>query len=288
MSLINTQINNLYNLGFTNDFIEKTTGWNRQIALKHQDGDCAYRNDDDNDRSSFDLQTTNSAFVRVIRKDPFRKVYSENDIEKIGLDALQSDKVISKEMEDLYYDCNHNTLYYDQEHTKANIDTNFFESSSRKSSIADDNNKTSSSLPFPRSSSLSKTTKNNEFMSFQRLDNSKKVLPNPLEFPAQQIQKLEKLTQKINEDVLDSNKIIKAYRSKHKDRNWKQYLQNSKITEIKNKFKFYHKCNFPGCTRTFSSSGWLKTHLDEHMLQIKNDEFNSDFNICLEKLKYIM
>lgn len=103
-----------------------------------------------------------------------------------------------------------------------------------------------------------------------------------------QIEKLETLVTNINSDVCNADKIIKAYRSKLKCRNWNAYLQNSKITEIKNKFKFYHKCNFPGCNRTFSSSGWLKTHLDEHILEIQNDDFNKDFNLCLNKIKYVL
>lgn len=103
-----------------------------------------------------------------------------------------------------------------------------------------------------------------------------------------QIEKLEALVTNINSDVCNADKVIKAYRSKLKSRNWNAYLQNSKITEIKNKFKFYHKCNFPGCNRTFSSSGWLKTHLDEHILEIQNDDFNKDFNLCLNKIKYVL
>lgn len=96
------------------------------------------------------------------------------------------------------------------------------------------------------------------------------------------IMKLESLTSNINSDVINSGKIIKAYKSKLKSKNWNSYLINSKLTEMKNKYKFYHKCNFPSCNRTFSSSGWLKTHIEEHMREIHSDEFNKDF----EKYKY--
>lgn len=93
------------------------------------------------------------------------------------------------------------------------------------------------------------------------------------------------ITKNMNSDIPNADAIIKAYRSKLKSKNWNTYLKNSFETNIKNKFKFYHKCNFPGCNRTFSSSGWLKTHLEEHMEEIKNDEFNIEFNGCISNIK---
>jgi hypothetical protein len=103
------------------------------------------------------------------------------------------------------------------------------------------------------------------------------------------ILKLENLTSNINSEIIDSGKIIKAYKSKLKSKNWNSYLINSRLTEMKNKYKFYHKCNFPSCNRTFSSSGWLKTHIEEHMMEIHSDEFNKDFEKYkfANKIKYI-
>ena len=53
----------------------------------------------------------------------------------------------------------------------------------------------------------------------------------------------------------------------------KFYEINSITMENKNKFKLYHKCCYPGCNRTFSSSGWLKAHLKIHLKQIHNSNY---------------
>jgi len=101
----------------------------------------------------------------------------------------------------------------------------------------------------------------------------------------EKVKKLENLCKNINSDATNSEKIIKAYKSKLKSKNWSTYIENSKLNEKKNQFKFYHKCNFPGCTRTFSSSGWLKTHLEDHFKEIKNEKFNQELQSCIKKLK---
>jgi hypothetical protein len=83
------------------------------------------------------------------------------------------------------------------------------------------------------------------------------------------------------------NNILTAYKSKLKLKKMKSYIKNSRINEIKNQFKIFHKCNFPGCTRTFSSSGWLKTHLSDHISLVQDDEFNKDFNLMVSTTKFI-
>ena len=71
----------------------------------------------------------------------------------------------------------------------------------------------------------------------------------------------------------NNNFLINAYKSKHKKKYSKLYEINSIILEEKNKNKLYHKCCYPGCNRTFSSSGWLKAHLKEHLKQIHNSKY---------------
>ena len=71
----------------------------------------------------------------------------------------------------------------------------------------------------------------------------------------------------------DSTQMVKAYRSIHKKKYIKIYEANSKNFNKDNKNKLFHKCSFPGCNRTFSSSGWLKAHLKIHLKQIHNSLF---------------
>ena len=76
----------------------------------------------------------------------------------------------------------------------------------------------------------------------------------------------------INNDK-KSKYIINAYKSKHKNKYIKFYEINSVMMNEKNKYRLYHKCCYPNCNRTFSSSGWLKAHLKEHLKQIHNSKY---------------
>ena len=70
---------------------------------------------------------------------------------------------------------------------------------------------------------------------------------------------------------------------------WREHNLSKKLFEIaykykgKLKYKLFHKCCFPGCNRTFSSSGWLKAHLKEHLKQIENNWFNKAFKKYIYK-----
>ena len=72
--------------------------------------------------------------------------------------------------------------------------------------------------------------------------------------------------------------VIKAYKSKHKSKYYELYEFNSMKNEELNKYRIFHKCNFPNCNRTFSSSGWLKAHFDEHFKEIKGHVFSILFD----------
>ena len=87
-----------------------------------------------------------------------------------------------------------------------------------------------------------------------------------------------------NNNINNNNKnIIKAYKSKHKIKYSKIYEKNSELNKQQNKYKMFHKCNFPNCGRTFSSSGWLKSHFNEHLKLIKKNKFNILFEKYISK-----
>ena len=85
---------------------------------------------------------------------------------------------------------------------------------------------------------------------------------------------LNTLVQNINNDVVGNNRLINIYKSKIKTKFLKIYDTNSINIQGKIKYKLFHKCCYPGCNRTFSSSGWLKAHLKEHLKQIHNCQFS--------------
>ena len=91
------------------------------------------------------------------------------------------------------------------------------------------------------------------------------------------------LIQKINNDYLNSYSIINSYKSKNDSKFYKIDDVNSIKIQGKFKYKLFHKCCFPGCNRTFSSSGWLKAHLKEHLKQIENNWFNKAFKKYIYK-----
>ena len=74
-----------------------------------------------------------------------------------------------------------------------------------------------------------------------------------------------------------SSQMIKAYKSKHKKKYLNLYETNSINFNKENKNKLFHKCCYPGCNRTFSSSGWLKAHYKTHLKQIHNSLFSKLF-----------
>ena len=95
---------------------------------------------------------------------------------------------------------------------------------------------------------------------------------------------LDKINKKSCEKIKKNNNnnyLIKAYRSKLKKKYSRLYEINSINLEEKNKFKLFHKCCYPGCNRTFSSSGWLKAHLDKHLKKIHNGKYSKMFETIL-------
>ena len=97
---------------------------------------------------------------------------------------------------------------------------------------------------------------------------------------------LDKSNKKNCEIIKNNNYLIKAYKSKLKKKYSKLYENNSINLEEKNKFKLFHKCCYPGCNRTFSSSGWLKSHLDKHLKKIHGSKYCKLFENYLINEEY--
>ena len=94
---------------------------------------------------------------------------------------------------------------------------------------------------------------------------------------------LDSLIQKINNGYVNSNSLINSYKSKNDSKFFQIHDINSKKIQGKFKYKLFHKCCFPGCNRTFSSSGWLKAHLKEHLKQVENNWFSLAFRKFIYK-----
>jgi hypothetical protein len=96
-----------------------------------------------------------------------------------------------------------------------------------------------------------------------------------------QIIQLSQLFRKMNE-TSEKQVLVKAYKSKLKSKFYEIYENNSKEFKEKIKFKIFHKCNYPGCSRTFASAGWLRSHFKDHIKEIKKNKFNIMFENFLQ------
>jgi hypothetical protein len=100
-----------------------------------------------------------------------------------------------------------------------------------------------------------------------------------------QISKLNRLVSEIHSP--EEKVLVKAYKSKLKSKFYRIYEVNSKEFQEKIKHKIFHKCNFPSCGRTFASAGWLKSHFNEHLKELKKNKFNILFeNFLTNSKKY--
>lgn len=81
----------------------------------------------------------------------------------------------------------------------------------------------------------------------------------------------------------EDKQVIKAYKSRHKSKFYKIYELNSVINKEKNKFRLFHKCNYPHCGRTFASAGWLKSHFADHLKVVSNHRFNVLFDKYIKR-----
>lgn len=68
--------------------------------------------------------------------------------------------------------------------------------------------------------------------------------------------------------------------------NYSHNFEGKQLQFISNKeAKIIHKCFFPGCNRTFLTSGWLKSHLAQHYNEISQSNFCKLFDIIYKKDK---
>ena len=203
--------NFLKNLGFSNDFIKLSLNEEKVSQTKNQ--------------------------VVFFKKDNFRKVKSDGNIEKLDEDYCLLKEKRSREYHDIY-------------------DNNCF-----NPLLSDNDNSSLGDIIINENTCLSGNKDiNNSF----HIDN---------------LIKIQNATKNINNEIENHDKIIKAYRSNLKMKHIQTYLENSRLTEEINKIKIYHKCNYHDCRRTFSSSGWLSSHLEEHLKEINKHSFNAEFEL---------
>ncbi len=129
------------------------------------------------------------------------------------------------------------------------------------------------------------SSSNSDYYSEEEGEEDKKDLPPN---PPNNLQIFNNISQKqlgklhdIVKEIHDEKKeiLVKAYKSKLKSKYTHIYEENSKSTENRTKFKIFHKCNFPGCNRTFASAGWLGSHFEEHSREISCCKFNKIFDM---------
>ena len=185
--------------------------------------------------------------IYIIEKNPMRKIFSANAVLNIPIEEQIEKKKI--------YDAEDKELYNQQEEDYCfdlNKNDNLLLNFGEKIILNDNNNQYySNSIFFPFN------TENNIFSNFSQ----------------NQIMNLNKIIEEMNKSY-ENRKVIKAYKSKLKSKFYKIYEFNSKDYLEKVKYKLFHKCCFPNCGRTFSSSGWLKAHFEEHIKDLKKNKFN--------------
>ena len=181
-------------------------------------------------------------YVYVYEKNPMKKVYSSNAV--LAIPINEEDSPYKKNRKKSYVAEDKES--YEQEELNKILDNN----------ILCINPKNQNPSPIPN--------KNKRMSAFT-------------ETP-----QLNSLVQNINNDVLNNNIFINTYKSKIRTKFLKIYDTNSINIQGKIKYKLFHKCCYPGCNRTFSSSGWLKAHLKEHLKQIHN----SNFSLLFKKFIY--
>ena len=185
--------------------------------------------------------------IYIIEKNPMRKIFSANAVLNIPIEEQIEKKKI--------YDAEDKELYNQQEEDYCfdlNKNDNLLLNFGEKIILNDNNNQYySNSIFFPFNN------ENNIFSNFSQ----------------NQIMNLNKIIEEMNKSY-ENRKVIKAYKSKLKSKFYKIYEFNSKDYLEKVKYKLFHKCCFPNCGRTFSSSGWLKAHFEEHIKDLKKNKFN--------------
>ena len=180
--------------------------------------------------------------IYIIERNPMRKISSANAVSALPIEEQISQKKI--------YEAEDKELYQQEEEDNWS-DLNKNDNINSKEKIKQTNSVFS---PF----------------SFNFIDNNIGIFSS---YSQSQIVNLTKIIQEMNQNN-EKRKVIKAYKSKLKSKFYRIYESNSKDYLEKVKYKLFHKCCFPNCGRTFSSSGWLKAHFEEHIKELKKNSFN--------------
>jgi hypothetical protein len=180
--------------------------------------------------------------IYIIERNPMRKISSANAVSALPIEEQISQKKI--------YEAEDKELYQQEEEDNWS-DLNKNDNINSKEKIKNTNSVFS---PF----------------SFNSNDNNIEIFSS---YSQSQIVNLTKIIQEMNQSN-EKRKVIKAYKSKLKSKFYRIYESNSKDYLEKVKYKLFHKCCFPNCGRTFSSSGWLKAHFEEHIKDLKKNSFN--------------
>lgn len=245
--------NNLKNLGFNNNFIELSL----KDEINSNQISSGFITKPDSYSSLISKETIdNSEYFKNIK---LKNNYSS--INKFGLSNINS----FKDFEDLYKIDYFNILSEETNCLNNNLINNY---------KIGDNDKTYDKYIYYKNSNINnkpnlnnvnnKLIKKNKIHSNEYIENNINIISNVL--------------CEINKNINKDKIFVKAYSSKLKLKNLNIYINNTKQTEKANELKRYHQCNYPDCKRTFSSSGWLKSHLNEHMDDIYQDIFNKEFD----------
>ena len=239
------------------------------------------------------IDNQNEEELFVIQKEKLRKISSANAILKLHKSSSYSSSFNNKKRlrDEEYFDSlkdHKNNYNFDlNEEIGAsfiNVKSSYFEDQ--------DDWKAPTAIIREPSSSLSATPKGTKLKeakifkvvsdndSIQKADSGHYL--NEISF--HQIELLEKVIKNLNSNVKDSNIRIKAYKSKLKSNFFHIYEYNSLKYKELNKLKLFHKCNYPNCSRTFASAGWLKAHFKEHLDEVKQLSFSNKFTELMEKV----
>jgi hypothetical protein len=194
--------------------------------------------------------------VYIIEKNPMRKISSANAVLELPIEEQINQKKI--------YEAEDKELYNQQE------EENWSDFNNDKFKLYYNQNS---------NSNLSNIIDYN-----YNFDNNINIFSN---YSQNQINSLNEIIQGMNQSN-ENKKVIKAYKSKLKSKFFKIYEINSKDYLEKVKYKLFHKCCFPNCGRTFSSSGWLRAHFEEHKNELKNNTFNILFEKFIRNNKNII
>lgn len=192
----------------------------------------------------------------VISQNKIRKVYSDSAVQEIDLSNILQTKRC-RENEDIYDGIENEYNPYEEK----TLEENYHHEEHDSVTISDYSDFDDEKIKNSEENYKKEGLTNNTYDIFGNCSQN-------------QIKKLNKL---VSHHQKEAKVIVKAYKSKLKSKHHEIYQKNSQEFMEKIKHKIFHKCNFPGCSRTFASAGWLKSHFSEHDKEIQEFKFNKLF-----------